>query len=510
MQQLTISFNEQSELPLYAQIYEYVKEEMKAGRIPAYTRLPSTRRLAEFLHVSRATVQKAYDQLQAEGYLDAEPCRGYYTAQLERLESVSVGRKTTSPAAERTDDGAWTAGMNGDGRRDRESAGSQKSTEGSDSRRQKREKDVSPAWICDFSPAGVDLTSFPYKTWRRLMREIMLDETGRIFSKGMAQGEESLRQAIAEYLREARGVSCRPDQIVIGAGSEYLLMLISLLMGSGTRIAMENPTYVQAYRVLTSLGHPVVPIAMDSMGMRADLLRREQVQLAYCMPSHQYPTGIVMPISRRMELLNWARERDGYLIEDDYDSEFRYQGRPIPALQSVDREDRVIYLGSFSRAIAPAIRVSYMVLPERLLESYRGKCGFYSCTVPRADQEILTRLMTQGSFERHLNLMRGIYREKRNCLLQELSGLGPAFTVQGDAAGVHLLIHSHGRLSEAELVQSAERERVKVYGLSDHCIDAGEAWAKTGCVILGFAGVTGAEIQAGAAALKRAWDTDFS
>lgn len=482
MQQLTISFDELSGLPLYAQIYEYVKEEIKAGGIPAYTRLPSTRKLAEFLHVSRATVQKAYDQLQAEGYLDAEPCRGYYTAQLEKLEDVTGSLQDAHAVSGKAENRG----------------------------RERKEREVLSSWICDFSPAGVDLSCFPYKTWRRLMREIMLDETGRIFGKGQAQGEESLRQAIAEYLHEARGVSCCSDQIIIGAGSEYLLMLISLIMGKQFSVAMEDPTYFQAYRVLTSLGHSVVPVPLDSMGMRADLLQKSPVQLAYCMPSHQYPTGIVMPISRRMELLGWAREKDAYLIEDDYDSEFRYQGRPIPALQSVDQDGRVIYLGTFSRAIAPAIRVSYMVLPERLLERYRENCGFYSCTVPRADQEILTRFMTQGSFERHLNLMRGIYREKRNCLLQQLSGLAPEFSVQGDAAGVHVLIRSHGGLSEAEMVQSAERERIKVYGLSDHCIRPMGVSGEDGCVILGFAGLSKAEIQAGVDGLKKAWNTDFS
>lgn len=493
MQQLTISLEEQSDLPLYAQIYEYVKEEMKAGRIPAYTRLPSTRKLSESLGVSRATVQKAYDQLLAEGYLDAEPCRGYYTALLERLEEMQdvlpestcgAGGTSHGPSESVCRDGGTSHGP-----------GSEK---------------TSPPWLCDFSPAGVDLGRFPYKTWRRLMREILLDETGVIFGKGLAQGEESLRRAIAAYLHEARGVSCLPDQIVIGAGSEYLLMLISLTVGSRVSVAMEDPTYVQAYRVLTSMGHRVTPIALDAMGMRVDLLQKEQVQLAYCMPSHQYPTGIVMPISRRMELLGWAREADAYLIEDDYDSEFRYQGRPIPALQSVDREGRVIYLGTFSRAIAPAIRVSYMVLPERLLERYRERCGFYSCTVPRADQEILARLMTQGSFERHLNLMRGIYREKRNFLLQQLAGLGPGFAVQGDAAGVHVLVRSRGRMTEAEMVESARRERVKVYGLSDHCIRPVSSAVRDGCVILGFAGLSEADMEAGVRALKKAWVTDFS
>jgi GntR family transcriptional regulator/MocR family aminotransferase len=204
-----------------------------------------------------------------------------------------------------------------------------------------------------------------------------------------------------------------------------------------------------------------------------------------------------------MELLKWAKEKDAYLIEDDYDSEFRYQGRPIPALQSADQAGRVIYLGTFSRAIAPAIRISFLVLPPKLLEKYRKVCGFYSCTVPRSDQEILARWMTDGNFERHLNRMRGIYKEKRNELLRLLEELGPGFTVQGDAAGVHILVRCHNGMSEEEMVQRAEKEQIRVYGVSRHSITGRQSLGAS--VILGFAGVNQKEMQVGVEGLIRAW-----
>lgn len=495
MRQLTIPLEENTKIPLYAQIYEHIKDEIKAGRIPAYTRLPSTRKLSESLGVSRSTVQLAYDQLSAEGYLDAEPCRGYYAADVEEVFSfgnngeISENETVAVKKGERKDQ-PETAG-------ERENHESRKTSRNGGMIRQ----------VCDFSPAGADLSRFPYTVWRRLTRDVFSDETGRILSKGMSQGEPALRRAVCEYLQGARGVLCRPEQLVIGAGNEYLLMLLSQILGDRRRIAMEDPTYYQAYRVLTSLGHEVLPIPMDSQGLRADLLERSGADLAYVMPSHQYPTGIVMPIGRRLELLSWAKQKGGYLIEDDYDSEFRYRGRPIPALQSTDREGRVIYLGTFSRAIAPAIRVSYMVLPEELLTRYYEVCGFYACTVPRADQEVLSRFLSGGSFERHLNRMRGIYREKRDRLTAELEPLWPEFQLHGDEAGVHILISSRNGMSEKEMVERAEQLGVQVYGLSRHYIRQvpGRAREGSGTVILGFARLDPEEIAAGAAGLVKAW-----
>ena len=262
-----------------------------------------------------------------------------------------------------------------------------------------------------------------------------------LFTHGDSQGEQGLREAIRDYVYSARGVNCRPEQILIGAGSEYLLMLLNQIIGEKSVIAMENPTYMQAYRVFCGLGHQVIPISMDEQGIDISELKQSNASLAYVMPTHQFPTGKIMPLGRRLELIAWAAAEEGrYIIEDDYDSEFRYRGRPIPSLQGYDRNGRVIYLGTFSRSIAPGIRVSFLVLPKKLLERYRQFCGFYATTVSRIDQEILARFIQEGYYERHLNRMKGVYRAKHDLLLELLKPFQTRFLIRGENAGIHVLL----------------------------------------------------------------------
>lgn len=463
---LMIPLNSQSREPLYQQIYSYIKEEIRCARIPAAARMPSTRTLAEHLKVSRSTTQMAYDQLMSEGYIEAAPWKGYYVLSIENL--VNVTEEPLPAPAGKADAG--------------------------DAR-----------YAVDFSPRGIDLGSFPFSVWRKLSRSTLVDDKREIFSSGDPQGEAGLREAIRGYLHSARGVSCRPEQIVVGAGSEYLLMLLVQILGGPCAIAMENPTYRQAYRVFKSLGCSVSPVEMDSRGMRVDLLRESGAQIAYVMPSHQYPTGIVMPVKRRQEILSWAREKDGrYVIEDDYDSEFRYRGKPIPALQGMDGAGRVIYIGTFSRSVAPAIRVGYMVLPEELLEIYNSRMRFYSSTVSRIDQEILRRFISEGYYERHLNRMRAVYRNKHDRLLAELKALEAEFEIRGEFAGIHVLLTHRRGICEAELVRRAAENGIRVYGLSG-CYIEGEHMPESFTVILGYANLTEEEIAAGTAALKAAW-----
>ena len=327
-----VPIDSQSDCPLYEQIYEYIKNDIRKGRLEAGSRLPSTRVLAQNLKVSRSTSQMAYDQLLSEGYIEAFPCRGYFVCKIDEL--LEVKQKETAVFA------------------------------------QKKEEERS--YQVDFSPRGIDLDSFPFNTWRKISRNTLVDDNKEMFAAGDTQGERALRMAIGDYLHSARGVNCSPEQIIIGAGNEYLLLLLSRLLGREMSIAMENPTYKQAYRVFCGQGHKVIPVKMDKYGMELKRLEASRADIAYVMPSHQYPTGIVMPVARRQELLSWAyRGSSRYLIEDDYDSEFRYKGKPIPALQGMDMGGRVIYMGTFSNSIAPAIRVGFMVLPEPLVSLYR-------------------------------------------------------------------------------------------------------------------------------------------
>lgn len=469
MYDLTIELDNDSEKCLYEQIYEHIKQEIREGKLLQEERLPSTRFLAEYLQVSRSTVDMAYGQLLSEGYIEARPYKGYFVCQIEELLDLKkelLSNKETFRKKE-----------------------------------QPEEKKI----ICDFSPFGVDMSQFPFGVWKKITKNILSDSNAKLFSQGNAQGDYSLRETIARYLHASRGVNCAPEQIIIGAGNDYLLMLLEKILGREIPIAMENPTYKRAYRIFESFGYPTKTVDVDENGMVVSQLRRTGVDLAYVMPSHQYPTGAVMPIGRRNELLKWANEKDDrFLIEDDYDSEFRYKGKPIPSLQSSDKNGKVIYLGTFSKAIAPAIRVGYMVLPPVLLERYRKNCSFYSTTVSRIDQKILEEFIKGGYFERHLNKMRKRYRDKHDYLLELLKPFQKQFKITGENAGLHLLLTGTQGKTEQELIETAREQGVIVYGLSENLVE-GVQQAMAPTVILGYGGLEEEQLQAGIEALKKAW-----
>lgn len=471
--ELLIPLDSRSKKPLYEQIYSHIRAEIRNGSLKAGERLPSTRVLAEHLKVSRSTTQMAYDQLLAEGYMEARPCRGYFVSHLEEL--VETGATGT---------------------------GEMETTVESDA-----------GWRVDFSPRGIDLDSFPYHVWRKLSRNTLVDDNKEMFHSGNHQGEPGFREAIRSYLHSARGVNCSPEQIIVGAGSEYLLMLLSQILEGRHVIAMENPTYKQAYRVFQSLGYEVCPVEMDANGMEPELLAECGANVAYVMPSHQFPTGIVMPVGRRQELLKWAQEApDRYIIEDDYDSEFRYRGKPIPALQGMDRNGRVIYLGTFSKCIAPAIRVSYLVLPPSLLVRYRSQTSFYASTVSRIDQNILYQFLSGGHFERHLNRMRAIYKTKHDLMLEQVEPLRKQFEIRGEHAGLHILLTSRSGVPEKALIRKAAEAGVRVYGLNSYFIHP-EHNHRPSTVVLGYASLSEEQIVDGIHLLKTCWgiqNADFS
>ncbi len=496
--ELWIPFTDKS-TPVYEQIYRFIKGEIQQGRIAARARLPSTRKLSESLGVSRSTVQLAYDQLVAEGYLEPEPCRGYFAAQIDVLLNLGK-RQEAGPGMGEPAEGRIPGNRKAPGQGRAEEAGG-KPGEGKAAGASPGEE-PSRYWV-DFSPRGIDLDHFPFNTWRKLSRETLTMANKNLFTSGDPRGERGLREAICRYLQSARGVACRPEQILVGAGSEYLLMLLNQLLGRSP-IAMEDPTYKQAYRVFQRLGHPVAPVPMDKNGMKVEALQASGARIAYIMPSHQYPTGIVMPVRRRQELLAWAAKEEGrYIIEDDYDSEFRYRGRPIPALRGSDQNGKVIYLGTFSKSVAPAIRVSYLVLPEKLESRYQETCWFYASTVSRVDQEILRRFLEEGYFERHLNRMRGLYRNKHDLLLAELERLRDRFRVQGDTAGLHVLLESRSGWSEEELMKKAAAAGIRVYGFSEYFLAPDRRESAT--VILGYANLTPERIQKGIRMLDEIW-----
>lgn len=467
MYDMTIRLRTDSDKCLYQQIYEHIRQEIREGKLLAGERLPSTRSLAEYLQVARSTVDYAYDQLLSEGYIEAKPYKGYFVCRLEGIFTMEQ-QEMTEPEVVRPDS----------------------------------QEDGTQVQV-DFSPYGIDMTGFPFGVWKRITKNILNDSNSELFAQGEPQGDYDLRMTISRYLHSSRGVNCRPEQIIVGAGNDYLLLLLEKILGRHVGIAMENPTYKRAYRIFQSFAYRIYTVDMDDKGMRADKLLELPVRAAYVMPSHQYPTGAVMTIGRRAELLRWAeKEPDRYLIEDDYDSEFRYRGKPIPSLQSSDKRGKVIYIGTFSKAIAPAIRVSYMVLPESLLEVYRRDCSFYSCTVSRIDQRILNEFIRDGYFERHLNKMRMHYRAKHDLLLAELEPFKKAFTISGEDAGLHLLLTAKGAVTEAQLLSAATEAGVKVYGMSENMV---ETDAPKATILLGFGSVSEPEMKEGLHRLQKAW-----
>lgn len=471
MYDMTIALKSDGSKHLYEQIYEHIREEIKGGKLLSGERLPSTRALAEYLQISRSTVDFAYEQLVSEGYIEAKPHRGFFVCMLEELPEGSGQENPVIPEREK-----------------------------------RRQEERESAVMYDFSPNGLDMSAFPFGVWKRITKNILTQGNEELFALGEPQGDYDLRQTISRYLHSARGVNCKPEQIVVGAGNDYLLIILEKLLGQGAGIAMENPTYKRAFRIFQSFGYRVEIVGMDKNGMRAEELYKKQVKAAYVMPSHQYPCGVTMPIGRRMELLRWAgEEEDRYLIEDDYDSEFRYKGKPIPSLQGADAGGNVIYIGTFSKAIAPAIRVSYMVLPPRLLKRYREECYFYSSTVSRIDQRILNEFIKDGYFERYLNKTRKIYREKHDLLLQELKPFLKRFQITGEDAGLHLLLSlQDGSASEQELVWRAKENSVRVYAFSDAQV-AERAETGNPTVILGYGGLSEEQILEGIAKLKQVW-----
>lgn len=474
-----IQLDPKSGKTLYEQIYEYIREEIRAGRLLQNEKLPSARFLAQDLQVSRTTVDMAYGQLVAEGYLAARPKRGYYVSAMEDLYELKV------QSFEKRESGA----------------------------EHPEEKKVrTDSCRYDFSPNVIDMRFFPYATWKKITRNILVDAKSQMFALGEPQGDVELRTTVCRYLHGSRGVNCEPEQIIVGAGNDFLLLLLEKILGRHIHVAMENPTYVRAYKIFRSFAYPVSLVPVDEKGIRVDCLRKTNAQLAYVMPSHQYPTGVSMPIGRRMELLKWAAEgKDRYLIEDDYDSEFRYKGKPLPSLQASDTAGRVIYIGTFSKAIAPAIRISYMVLPYPLLAKYRQECGFFSSSVSRIDQTILNEFIRDGYFERYLNKMRKQYRMKHDLLLDEIRPLEKVFGITGGNAGLHILLTDKRGRSEEFLEETARVQGVKTYRLGEFRMGEGavakeeQGFLMPATMILGYGGLSMDEIREGVSILKKAW-----
>ena len=432
--------------PLYEYLYRCIREDILAGTLAAGERLPSKRALAEHLHISVMTVEGAYQQLEAEGYVYTLPKRGFFVAEVERPRPAPP----TPPLPETRD---------------------------------------APAWRLDPKSNRVDASRFPVATWARLTRQVLSEDGEALLRPVPHQGLPALRQAIARDLSEYRGMAVAPEQIVVGAGAEYLYLLLAQLLGREAVFAVEDPGYPKIRQVYGKCGAACRPVPLDSQGIPPEALEAAGATVAHLSPAHHYPTGLVTPIGRRQALLRWAERTAGYIIEDDYDSEFRFTGRPIPTLQSIDTAGRVVYMNTFSQTISPSMRVGFMVLPSKLLEQYRRDLDFYSCTVPALDQHVLARFLDRGHYEQHLSRMRKEYRTRRDAVLAAFrsSPFRDRIAISEQGAGLHFLLKLDTSEDDGVLRDRAAAKGVRLGFLSEYAAIPSPAYAHT--LVVNYAGL---------------------
>lgn len=406
--------------PLYEQLYRALKEDVLSGALSGGEKLPSKRALAEHLNVSRITVENAYNQLLTEGYLFSKPRSGYFVERLDAAPQPLPAAPLPSLPQE------------------------------------------PPA------PPSPSAGQFPFSVWAKLMRGVLLDQHDLLLQSPPNTGLPVLRRAIAGLLRRSRGMEVPPERIVIGAGAEYLYNILIQLLGRDLRYGLENPGHQKIRRVYEANGVVLCPVSLDESGVNLRALTASGADVLHISPGHQFPTGIVTPIGRRRQLMAWLGScPNRWIIEDDYDSEFRFSGRTLPTMYSMDTIGRVIYLNTFSKTITPALRISYMILPEDLMARYRQRLGFYSCTVPSMEQLTLARFLDEGYFEKHVSRMKRHYRLLRTEFLKLLrqSPCASRMAVQGDEAGLHFLLRLDTGLPDQALEEALAAAGVRAAGL---------------------------------------------
>jgi len=438
---LTYELKKAPGVPLYEALYRCIREDILSGALKAGEKLPSKRALAENLEVSKITVETAYNQLLAEGFIRSQEKVGYFVESLQRQTAPAVSRLATEAPVEDLID------LTGD------------------------------------SPSH-----FPFSVWSSLQREVMLDLGEGLLLPLHNQGLPALRNAIARHLTEFRGMQVDPDNILIGAGTDFLYNLLVQLLGRDKRYGVEEPGYGKIQKIYEAAGASCNRLSLDRQGVDPEELGDTQV--LHISPSHHFPSGIVTSLSRRQELLAWAAEsEDRYIIEDDYDSEFRFNAHPLPAMHTLDGGEKVIYLNTFSKTLAPSIRISYMVLPGSLMEIFRKKLGFYSCTVPSFEQHTLARFISRGYFEKHINRMRKQYKAVRNRVVEAITACPMAqhFTILEEHAGLHFLLQVDLPMTDAQLTESCRQLGLRVAPLSSYYRFPEE---NSHCLVLNYSGLT--------------------
>ena len=482
---LTYSFSNKGELSMYEYLYRCIRSDIEAGVIAPGEKLPSKRSFARHLGVSLITVEGAYSQLIAEGYLRAEPRRGYFACDLNSSGVVSGRKPSLLGVGSSSLETAYPADGNllpeeglaqayaslaaaGRPREGRIDAGGQSATLASSSGGNGFNDE---AVFADFTGSSVPLGMFPYAAWAKSLRDALTRESERMLvgETGFA-GALRLRKAIADHLRGFRGMEVDPECIVVGAGSQVLYNWLVQLLGRNLHYGVEDPGYLRLSRIYEANNVELSHIPLDENGIDMASVVESSADVLHLMPSHQFPTGIVTSIGRRYELLGWASAKDNrYLVEDDYDCEFRLTGRPIPSLQSIDATGKVIYANTFTKSLGPAFRIGYLVLPPALADRFRRELGFYSCTVSAIDQLALARFIESGDYERHVNRLRTYYRSVRDALVSafQASSFSERVSIEEQDAGIHFIMGISIDVKMPEVRKSAPQGHATRYRFDD-------------------------------------------
>jgi len=473
---LQLHLTTESDQPLYMQLYNQIRSHIRSRGLSDGTRMPSVRSLQQQLNISKTTIETAYQMLLTEGYAISKPRSGLYVANPH--------------------------GSNGNAEITKLLSDSRQSSSGSSGNSDRVHISI------DFKPSAVDEHTFPIRIWRKMLQNAIENAARELCQYGDPQGEYSFRQVLAEYLRNSRGVICTPEQIIVGSGIFYSVGVLSTLFRNDIRhIAFEEPGYAPVRQQLIENGFDLIPISVHERGLSLHELQNSTAQAVYVTPSHQFPTGGIVPYAEREHLLSWARSTNAYIIEDDYDGEFRYIGKPIPSLQGLDRDGRVIYIGTFSKAFTPALRMNYMVLPMELMEKARLIREMF-LGPSRIEQWAMQAFIEQGHWYRHIRRMRKTYRAKHQRLLELIqSHFGDKAEITGHSAGLHVQVTIKTRETAASMINRAEQEGVRVY-------DFRKMWMKPvdnefPKIYLGFGGIDHKEMERGIGLLQKAWSDCF-
>ena len=413
---------------LSRELYKALKNDIEEGKLKRGEKLPSKRTFARNCSVSTITVQNAYDQLVSEGYITAIEKKGYYV-------SDSVAKK--SKVSYLVDE----------------------------------DEETTTVELPDLSNNRVNVDNFPFSIWSRIMRKTMAEKQNLLLSPMKTEGVYELRRAISHHLSSFRGMAVSPSQIIVGAGTEYLYSLIIQLLGRDKLYALEDPGYMKLERIYNANGMRSIKVELDEKGLSLLSLEKSSADIAHISPNHHYPTGITMPLDRRYEILSWAAKKDErYIIEDDYDSEFRVSRNPVPTFYTLDTSGSVIYMNTFSKSLASTVRISYMVLPDSLAERFKENFSFYSSTVSSFEQYTLASFIEEGFFEKHINRMRLYYIRQRQAVLSLLSSslMKDKCSVIENDSGLHFILRLNTFLSDKEVKDILYREGIKISALSDY------------------------------------------